>query len=218
MPVRPSYVVLDIESIPDARWTRPEDPKAFPPTCWHQIVCVGFLTLDEMFYPLASGTLVGEEREILRRLAAALEQLPTLITYNGRTFDLPVIIQRSIANRIAQRWYFEDRDYRYRYSTLKHIDVCDEISDHGAARAVPLDAMSRLVGQPGKAGVDGRDVERLVAAGELERVRAYCLDDVRQTALLFFNLWHVRGNLRTEELDERCGAVVKHFAPKEQAA
>ena len=52
---------------------------------------------------------------------------------------------------------------------------------------------SKLVGFPGKVGVDGSQVAPLVHAGKLDEVAAYCLCDVAQTAAIFLRVEFLRG-------------------------
>ena len=110
---------------------------------------------------------------------------PHLVTWNGRGFDLPVLLLRSLRHGLSWPWYYQGRDYRYRYSEQGHLDLCDFLSDHGAARMTSLDGAARLIGLPGKDGVDGSQVEGLFNAGQIEALRRYCLHDVTQTAFLF---------------------------------
>ena len=58
------------------------------------------------------------------------------------------------------------------------------LADRGAARMTSLDNAARLIGLPGKMGVDGSQVEGLHRAGRLEEIRHYCLTDVIQTAFV----------------------------------
>jgi predicted PolB exonuclease-like 3'-5' exonuclease len=92
------------------------------------------------------------------------------------------------------RWYY-DRRLRHRYSESGHIDLCDWLADHGASRSSSLDALARLIGLPGKVGVDGSQIEGLHRAGRLEAIRDYCLADVAQTALLFLRFRLLQGAL-----------------------
>ena len=91
-------------------------------------------------------------------------------------------------------WYYRGDGYRYRFSEEGHLDLCDVISDHGAAKMTSLDGAARTIGLPGKDGVDGSQVEGLWNAGELDSLRRYCLCDVAQTAFLFlrYRLRHRR--------------------------
>ncbi|HEY4055170.1 MAG TPA: 3'-5' exonuclease [Kofleriaceae bacterium] len=221
------YLVLDIETIPDdERWQRPDPPDArgydaFPPTWAHRIVVIGCLWLDHGYRPTHIGVLEAgtsesgseitadvREQALLEKFSQLVgDRRPTLVTYNGRGFDLPVIALRSLCHGVAQRWYYRDSNTRYRYSEQGHIDVCDWLADHGATRLGSLDALAHLIGLPGKTGVDGSQVDGLYRAGKLAAIQEYCLSDVAQTALLFLRFRLLQGVLapedylaRTEEL------------------
>jgi predicted PolB exonuclease-like 3'-5' exonuclease len=58
-----------------------------------------------------------------------------------------------------------------------------------------LDGAARIIGLPGKDGVDGSQVEGLFHAGQIEALRRYCLSDVAQTAFLFLRYKLVAGDL-----------------------
>jgi len=201
------YLVVDIETIPDtSRWQRPEDQHAFPPLWAHRVVTIGYLRLDAAYRPLGCGIVASapgagsddaREAALLAAFGAAVGRA-TLVTYNGRSFDLPVIALRSLAHAVPQPWYYRESSTRYRYSEHGHLDLCDWLADHGAVRAGSLDALARLVGLPGKVGVDGSQVEGLHAAGRLAEIERYCLADVAQTALLFLRFRLLQGQLSPE--------------------
>jgi hypothetical protein len=137
---------------------------------------------------------------------------PALVTYNGRSFDLPVIVMRSLCHAIALPWYYRDRDVRYRYSAEGHLDLCDWLAEHGAVRPGKLDAIARLIGLPGKRGVDGSQVEGLYRAGQLASIQSYCLADVAQTALLFLRFRLLQGQIAPETYRERTTALLDALA------
>lgn len=199
-----SYLVLDIETVPDqALWTPPDGAPAgtFPPLYGHKPVVLGVLWLDE-FYRFKKLGVVGEGKDepgMLEDFSAFVSRYhPDIITYNGRSFDLPVIALRSLRHGVPMSWYYQGR-VRNRYSEEGHLDLCDMLSDHGAARSMSLDAMARLIGLPGKVGVDGSQVEGLFAAGALEEIKNYCLADVAQTALLFLRFRLLQGALEAPQ-------------------
>jgi predicted PolB exonuclease-like 3'-5' exonuclease len=199
-----SYLVLDIETVPDGdRWIRPDTPtgteRPFPPTYAHRVIVIGCLWMDAAYRMKRLG-IIGEsasdERGILEDFSAFVgRHRPALVTYNGRTFDMPVLALRSLHCGVAMPWYYRDRSVRHRYSQEGHIDLCDWLADHGAARSSSLDAMARLIGLPGKVGVDGSQIEGMYRAGMLERIQSYCLSDVVQTALLFLRFRLLQGVL-----------------------
>jgi predicted PolB exonuclease-like 3'-5' exonuclease len=196
-----SYLVFDIETIPDVSvWRRP-DPvpgvePAFPPAYAHQAIVIGCLWLDDS-YRMQQLEIMGEgkdERGMLDDFSRFVDRhRPALVTYNGRSFDLPVIALRSLRHGVAMAWYYEERSVHDRYSDERHIDLCDWLTDHGATRYGSLDALARLIGLPGKIGTDGSQIESLYRAGSIERIRNYCLSDVVQTTLLFLRFRLLQG-------------------------
>ena len=230
---RAETLILDIETIPDAeRWQRPEttpvspdappprDRDGFPPIWAHRIVVIGILHLTQdrlrhLGVIEASNAGTPDERE--RALLTAFTKLmgkhrPLIVTYNGRSFDLPVIAMRSLCHAVPLPWYYRDRDLRYRYSGEGHLDLCDWLADHGAIRAGKLDQVARLIGLPGKVGVDGSQVEGLFAAGELAAIESYCLADVAQTALLYLRFRLLQGALSPSAYRDRVGELVDALA------
>jgi predicted PolB exonuclease-like 3'-5' exonuclease len=219
------YLILDIETIPDTeRWTRPEgNDAAFPPTWAHRIVVVGCLWLDHG-YQLKRFGVIGDkeaggesadtrEHQLLEDFSRFVGRArPVLVTYNGRSFDLPVIVMRSLCHAIPLPWYYRDRDVRYRYSAEGHLDLCDWLADHGAARAGKLDAIARLIGLPGKIGIDGSQVETLYQTGQIDAIHRYCLADVAQTALLFLRFRLLQGLLAPDEYRDRTSELVDALA------
>jgi len=214
-PVRlsaPSYLVLDLETIPDeSLWTRPPpDPltgkdRQFPPTYAHRVIVAGCMWLDENYRLRNLGFMGGSESDetrILHEFSQFVDRhRPALVTYNGRTFDLPVLALRSLRCGVPMAWYYQG-GVRYRYSEQGHIDLCDWLADHGAARSSSLDALARLIGLPGKIGIDGSQVEGLFKAGRTEEIKNYCLADVAQTALLFLRFRLLQGVLSGDRYRE----------------
>ena len=199
------YLVVDIETVPDGALYQPPEVKLgeerpFPPLFAHRPIVIGALLLDDNYRFQKLNVFRGEsEAELLRGFATYVdEKRPNLITYNGRSFDLPVIALRCLRHGIPLRFYYDDRDYRHRYSEAGHFDLCDFLAEHGATRPMGLDAMARLIGLPGKIGVDGSQVEGLYNAGQLEAIRDYCLADVAQTAFLLLRVRLLQGLLSVD--------------------
>jgi len=202
-----SYLVIDIETVPD----REPEPaagdagegqdKPFAPLVWHRIVSMGVLWLDHALRFKRLGTM-GEgkgERDVLSDLHAFMDRhRPVLVTFNGRRFDMPVIVLRSLVNGLAMKWYFTSQDYRRRYEPNRHVDLCDVASEHGAGRFPSLGDMASAIGLPGKMGMDGSDVRDVWTAGEIEKVHAYCLMDVVQTGFVLMRWKLVTGKLDLE--------------------
>lgn len=230
------YLVLDIETVPDTgRWQRPQTEPAgpglapaagaFPPTWAHRIVVIGCLWLDHG-YRLKRIGVIGDagagdpdalpdarERALLEDFSRFVGKArPVLVSYNGRAFDLPVIALRSLCHAVPLGWYYRDKGVRYRYSEEGHLDLCDWLADHGATRAGKLDAVARLIGLPGKVGIDGSQVEGLYQAGRLDTIQTYCLADVAQTALLFLRFRLLQGQLSLDDYRDRTTTLLDALA------
>jgi 3'-5' exonuclease len=196
-----SYLVLDIETIPDPElYTPPEAAsgveRPFPPLYACRPVVLGCMWFDEELALKRIGT-IGEGKDEAGMMADFGDFMtkwrPHVVTWNGRSFDLPVLALRALRFGLNFNWYYRGEGYRYRYSEEGHFDLGDVLSDHGAARMTSLDGAARLIGLPGKDGVDGSQVEGLFHAGQIEALRAYCLSDVAQTSFLFMRYRLVAG-------------------------
>jgi predicted PolB exonuclease-like 3'-5' exonuclease len=206
-------LVLDIETVldPELPIAQAGETERLPAPAHHQVVAIGALWIDSQRTPRRLA-IVGKdqhERGILTQFAELLEQRrPTLVTYNGRSFDLPVIAMRCLRHGIPLSHYYQTRDVRYRFSPEGHLDLMDFIADFGAAKVSKLDIIAKLCGMPGKVGVDGKDVGPLVHAGRIQEVRDYCLCDVVQTAAVYFRVELLRGQLSRDEYLGSMGALV----------
>jgi 3'-5' exonuclease len=220
-------LVLDIETIRDARmWSAPPDkPDAFPPPYAHQVICVGCVLLehgarDDHVRTVRVGVLEAEpelgadarEREVLGQFAGFVDQRkPDLVTWNGRRFDLPALMMRSMRLGICHPWYYNARGARYRYSEDDHCDLGDVMADYGAAPPLGLDGMARLIGLPGKYGdIDGSTVAQAYADGRTHAIGSYCLADAAQTACLWLRWQHLTGRMPVEVYRRSVDDLLQH--------
>ena len=200
--VPPPFLVLDIETIldPELPIVATGDVERLPAPPHHQVVVIGSLLFGAGYDVQDLGVSdSADEATIVSDFARLLEERqPCLVTFNGRTFDLPVIAARCLRHGVPLRRYYRARDVRYRFSPERHFDLMDHVADFGAAKPARLDVVAKLCGMPGKVGVEGKDVGPLVHAGRLEDVRHYCLCDVAQSAAIFLRVQLVRGELDRE--------------------
>lgn len=243
-PLAPSFVeepVLDRNGFPtlqqsqsgDADWVSEWKKKEqFPPPQAHRVVSISCVELsgdDDHWYELVSsyGTCVWshdvQEADLLEKNMLETfgekqkEDEALLVTWNGRTFDLPVVNMRSFLHGIPCPWYYQERDVRYRYTEAGHCDLMDVFSDYGAARSMKLGDVARLMGLPGKVGpVTGANVGEIYAKGndlisDMSAVASYCLGDSLQTALLFAKSRVHKGMI---DLDYYKKVVLPSFLPE----
>jgi predicted PolB exonuclease-like 3'-5' exonuclease len=178
--VATSHLVLDIETVLDAELpiVTAADNERLPAPPHHRIVAVGALLFDSAYEVKRIGIVAEAKSEagMLADFSKLLEERrPLLVTFNGRSFDMPVIATRCLRHGIPLRHYYHSRDVRYRYTPEGHLDLMDYVADFGAAKASRLDVIAKLCGMPGKVGIEGKDVGPMVHAGRLSEVRNYCL-------------------------------------------
>jgi predicted PolB exonuclease-like 3'-5' exonuclease len=125
----------------------------------------------------------------------------TLVSFNGRGFDLPVLELQALRHGISAPRYFGSERNSLRMRFGRHCDLYDWLTNGGAARLRGgLDLVAKLVGLPGKGEVSGADVQVLWERGCWERIHRYCRDDVLQTYFLYLRIEHLRGRLSGEQL------------------
>ena len=73
--------------------------------------------------------------------------------------------------------------------------------------AVGLDELAKLIGFPGKLGMDGARVWDSFRRGELPAIRNYCETDVVNTYLVYLRFQHMRGVLSSEQYGRECALV-----------
>jgi 3'-5' exonuclease len=138
------------------------------------------------------------EEEIVCEFWRRVEVFPgTLVSFNGRAFDLPVLELQALRYGCpAPRYFNEKYGHRYRYSEERHYDLFDFLSNAGAYRIRGgFNLLARLIGLPGKAWIDGSMIQGLWEAGQLGTIHAYCRQDVIQTYDLFLRIELMRGRL-----------------------
>jgi 3'-5' exonuclease len=198
-PMSEQYVIVwDLETIPDLEAARrmlglPNAAETevrevlgsgFPKHPLHKIVCIGALIAcrqPEGWRVEALGAPhIGErpETKLISDFVEKIGQLrPQLITFNGHSFDLPVLRYRAMVNRIAAIG-LQVRPYFHRY-TDDALDLCDVLGSYVPGGKVKLDEVSKILGLSGKPEeVDGSRVEEMVLAGKIAEVAQYCESDV----------------------------------------
>ncbi|MSR14609.1 MAG: 3'-5' exonuclease [Gammaproteobacteria bacterium] len=154
------------------------------------------------------GDEAASEAELLKRFYDGIERYsPTLVSWNGGGFDLPVMHYRALLNGVAAPRYWEtgNDDTSFRYNNYlgryhwRHLDLMDVLSGYQPRATAKLDEMATLMGFPGKLGMTGGDVWKQYLAGGLAEIRAYCETDVLNTYLLFLAFERMRGNLHERQ-------------------
>lgn len=136
-------------------------------------------------------------------------QRPTLVTFNGRTFDVPLLELAAFRYGVSvPDWFNVDakswEQNRNRYNHQAHLDLYDLLTNYGASRFNGgLNLAANLLGKPGKIEVQGNMVQDLFDAGQLEAINDYCQCDVLDTYFVLLRAAVMRGQLSLDEEHSR---------------
>ena len=137
-----------------------------------------------------------DEVELLGQFWDLAQRFETVVTFNGRGFDVPFIYLRSALLNVP----ITRKDWLgYRYQTDPHCDLAEQLTFYGvsgregAARRFNLDFYCKAFGieSPKSHGVTGMDVNTLMAEGRYRDIAEYCLRDVKATVQLY-QIWRDR--------------------------
>ena len=139
---------------------------------------------------------VADETELLTAFWDVAKKFDSIVTFNGRGFDVPFIYLRSAILNVPiskKNWL------GYRYATEPHCDLAEQFTFYsvsgrdGAARRFNLDFYCKAFGieSPKSAGVTGMDVTTLMAEKKFREIAEYCLRDVKATVELY-KIWKER--------------------------
>lgn len=126
----------------------------------------------------------SEEKSLLSKLGKRLENFDVLVTWNGRSFDLPFLTTRLMKHGLDPRPILRK----------SHIDLADIVKSRLRLTFTYLDHVCDFFQIERMKGPMGLDVPRLyVQALEGDRkaltaIREHCLDDLRATRLVFLKL------------------------------
>jgi predicted PolB exonuclease-like 3'-5' exonuclease len=111
---------------------------------------------------------------------------PSMVTFNGLKFDIPVLLRRSLYLRVPHPPINLDR-YR-----TPHIDLFNRLTFNGAIQGHSLKFYLSRFGIPNDDLTSGKDIAALVKAGEWDAVAAHCASDVVSTKLLAERIGAIR--------------------------
>lgn len=164
----------------------------------------------------SGGNFSSSEEDLVKGFFAHLKKSPPrLISFNGRTFDLPVLKYRAIKYGISAPWLYKSGDkwnnYTSRYSLDWHCDLLEAFSDFGTSARVKMNELCAVFNLPGKIGIDGSKVTEYYDAGKIEEIRNYCETDVINTYLLYLCYQHHNGSLSTSSYHQAKQDLVSYL-------
>ena len=183
----------------------------FLPLPYHRVVAISAVIANHFGVFEKVNSIGGEsEEEMIANFLQFIDRKnPKLVSFNGRNFDIPMLMIRAMKYNLSCPAYFEKENqmlnkskwdnYRYRYSDRFHVDLMDHIGEFGAARGLNLDTLCAMMDLPGKYDVSGDQVMSLFYRNELEKIREYCESDVLNTYWLYLKYELLKGNMLLED-------------------
>lgn len=213
--VQQEYLFREAEALPDEvsrQKKREEITRYF--SLWPmtgQIVCVGMLNpqtcrgmalylADDFEEQSVSGDIefiaCPDEGELLSQFWDIAEKFENVVTFNGRSFDVPYLYLRSALLNVPisrKNWL------GYRFSDVPHCDLLEQLTFYnvggrtGAGRSFNLDFYCKAFGivSPKAQGVTGYDVPKMMQEERYHEIAEYCMRDVRATMELY-RIWQER--------------------------
>jgi 3'-5' exonuclease len=214
-----SVIVWDIETVPDLKGfaaanglegksdneIREAVGDKFPKLIFHSIICIGALIAerhDGVWHVRVTGAPhIGErpEKELIEGFLGKIAELePQLITFNGSSFDLPVLRYRAMVHQAAAPG-LSARPYFNRYSD-DALDLCDVLASFSSRARGTLHEICRVLGLPGKGeGISGAMVENYYRDGRVKEIAQYCETDVINTYRVWLRYQLFRGGVTAEQ-------------------
>ncbi|MFB6212598.1 MAG: ribonuclease H-like domain-containing protein [Candidatus Magasanikbacteria bacterium] len=108
------------------------------------------------------------ENEEIDELAPLMQNADPLIGFSSKTFDVPVL----------------DKYFNYKLSAVPHFDILEKLEQKYGSKVGLGDLGKANLGLD-KSEVSGLKAIELYKNGEMERLKKYCIQDVRITKQLF---------------------------------
>ncbi|MEA3490809.1 MAG: 3'-5' exonuclease [Campylobacterota bacterium] len=184
----------------------------FLPLAYHRVVALSAVIADEFGNFIKVGNFgyeTDDEEKIIRHFFSFIEDKnPKLVSFNGRGFDMPMLLIRAMKYNLSIPAYFDQsnpqlnkskwENYRQRYAEHFHTDLLDSLGSFGAVRNLKLDTLCTMAGIPGKYDVSGDQVFELFYQGDIDKIREYCQSDVLNTYWLYLKYELLKGTLTIE--------------------
>jgi len=149
---------------------------------------------------------------------------PTFVSFNGRTFDMPLLELAAFRYGISLPGWFDTNKPNYqqprnRYNLTAHLDLMDVLTNFGASRFNGgLNLAASVLGKPGKMDVQGDMVQDLYDAGKLAEINDYCRCDVLDTYFVFLRAAVMLGQLSLDQEQNIVAQTKEWLASRAEAA
>ncbi len=157
------------------------------------------------------GDKSSSEADLLQQFFDEVEgRTPVIVSWGGSAFDFPVIHYRALRHGISAPAYWENgkNNKEYRHDNYlsrhheRHTDLKDVLASYNPEASAPLNDMAKLLGFPGKIGLEGSQVWDEYQSGNINGIRNSCETDTLNTYLIYLRYQLIRGEISSEVLEK----------------
>lgn len=198
----------------------------FLPHYLQQIVAISVVVAQENSVKTWSlGELDSSESTLISRFFSGIDKFtPTLVSWNGCGFDLPVLHYRALLHGITASTYWESGDSQqpFRWNNYlnrfhyRHLDLMDVLAAYQNKAFAPLDDIACMLGFPGKMGMSGSKVWENYLNNQLGSIRNYCETDVLNTYCVYLRFELMRGTLTQARYEEKITQLQSYLKSESQ--
>jgi 3'-5' exonuclease len=127
--------------------------------------------------------IATDEKGILTNFWETIQHYERFITFNGRAFDCPFIMLRSMILGVKATRNLMP----YRYGTKTHFDLLEQLTYYGAVKKFNLDFYTKSFGikSPKSEGITGLDLGDMFKEKKFKEIAQYCYGDIIATSELY---------------------------------
>lgn len=138
-----------------------------------KVICIGIYNPKEKYI------LMGKEEEIINKFWVAVGKHGQIFTYNGRAFDMDVLLKRGLKYNIGH-FVTDCMLYRPKHMAGRVVDLMEVFCKYGEYRK--LDTLAKIYLGKEKIDIDFNDFPELMKTDEGKaQIGAYCLKDAQLT-------------------------------------
>ncbi len=138
---------------------------------------------EDRFGDVTFSVFFGDEKTMVTKFWELIAKYNQYITFNGRRFDCPFLMHRSLILGLTPSRNLDTP----RYNTVPHLDLMDVLTFFGAARKFTLQFWCQALGieDPKAKFGDGSQVPKAYQDGRMKDIIEYNLADLVATAQLY---------------------------------
>lgn len=137
-----------------------------------KVICISIYNPKEKY------VLMGEEADIISKFWDVVGTKSQLVTYNGKGFDLDVLLKRGVRYGIGR--FAIDRFIRDKYKSGRVVDIMEDFCKPGESRS--LNTLAKVYLGKEKREIDVKLFPELLETEEgRAQIGEYCLHDARLT-------------------------------------